>query len=204
MRYLPFEPHSAQNLIEGYNAWATTYDRDVGLLEYASPLAVAESVCRQIRNKDARLLDVGAGTGLVGELLRHRGYHQLIGLDCSQGMLRQAVQKGHYQLLCRMALGQPLGFPDRCFDAIVAAGVFTPGHAPPESLLELIRVLRPGGMMIFSLKWDGCFNDILLAVIDKMVSAGQLERQSWSERYASWPGVNSNQQSRVLSYQLLC
>jgi hypothetical protein len=37
------------------------------------------------------------------------------------------------------------------YDAVVAAGVLTRGHAPPESLDGILSVTRPGGLVMFSL-----------------------------------------------------
>lgn len=37
---------------------------------------------------------------------------------------------------------------------MVSTGVFTEGHAPPSSFDELIRVTRPGGHIIFTVRDD--------------------------------------------------
>ncbi len=41
----------------------------------------------------ARVLDAGAGTGLAGELLAGRGYTNLVAMDLSESMLREAARK---------------------------------------------------------------------------------------------------------------
>ena len=38
------------------------------------------------------------------------------------------------------------------YDAVVSAGVLTTGHAPATSLDELVRITRPGGHLIFTLR----------------------------------------------------
>ncbi len=53
-----------------------------------------------------------------------------------------------------MALGGSLDLPSRTFAAVVASGVFTEGHAPSSSFDELIRVTRPGGCLVFSVRND--------------------------------------------------
>ena len=49
-----------------------------------------------------------------------------------------------------MVLGETLDFPDSYFDAVLSVG--TIGHAPPESVDELIRITRPSGFIAFSLR----------------------------------------------------
>ncbi|MBW2090626.1 MAG: class I SAM-dependent methyltransferase [Deltaproteobacteria bacterium] len=70
----------------------------------------------------------------------------------SQGMLDMARKKDVYQDLRKMMLGERLDFPDNTFAAVVACGVFALGHAPPESLNELVRITRPGGYVIFTIR----------------------------------------------------
>jgi predicted TPR repeat methyltransferase len=200
----PVKTPAHGTLAQGYDAWAAAYDNDVGDLGYATPEAVATAACQHFRKRDARLLDVGAGTGLVGEKLYRQGYRHLVGMDSSHGMLVQAARKSIYQLLCRMVLGQPLGFPDHYFDGLIAAGVFTSGHAPPDSLFELGRLVRPGGLMIFSLKWDGDFKKPFLTALQQLEDSARWQRQSWSEMYSSWPQADINLKARILVYKAPC
>lgn len=49
-----------------YDDWARDYDRDMSdAFDYASPQRMTEIVTRYL-DADARILDVGVGTGLVG------------------------------------------------------------------------------------------------------------------------------------------
>ncbi|WP_293066327.1 MULTISPECIES: methyltransferase domain-containing protein [unclassified Moorena] len=69
-------------------------------------------------------------------------------------MLTEAQRKNIYTELRLMVLGEPLDFPSATFDAVTACGVFTYGHAPSHSFDELIRVTKPGGYIIFTLRPD--------------------------------------------------
>ena len=40
------------------------------------------------------------------------------------------------------------------YDAVVSSGVLTTGHAPAASLDELVRIIRPGGHIVFTLRSD--------------------------------------------------
>jgi SAM-dependent methyltransferase len=134
-----------------YDDWAGQYDRDLQAFGYSYPPAIAGLVARYVRELDAPILDAGAGTGIVGEVLAILGYTRLTGIDLSDGMLGVARAKGVYGELRNQVLGEPLDFAEDQFAAVVSAGVLTTGHAPPSCFDELIRVTRPGGHLIFTL-----------------------------------------------------
>ena len=141
-------------LTERYDQWAAEYeadlDRDFG---YSGPADAAEIFVRHVA-LDARILDAGAGTGLVGLELKKRGYANLVAMDMSEGMLEQARSKGVYRALHRMVMGEQLGFESNSFDAVIGVGVLTLGHATAGSFDELVRVTRPGGHIVFTLRPD--------------------------------------------------
>lgn len=149
--------YSARNnreLEDRYNQWAKNYDEDLNNdFGWLGP-ALTLDACKQYVPMDAKILDAGAGTGLVGKTLHAVGYRNLTAIDMSPGMLEEARAKGVYRELHRMVLGETLNFPDDSFDAVVSIGVLTLGHAPARSLHELVRVTKPGGHVIFSLRPD--------------------------------------------------
>ncbi len=164
-----------RELEERYDQWAKRYDddldRDFGWL---GP-AIALEACKQYLPTDARILDAGAGTGLVGKMLAEAGFHRLTAIDMSPGMLEEARSKGVYGELHRMVLGEKLDFPDDSFDAVVSIGVLTLGHAPARSLDELVRVTRPGGFVIFTLRPDLYESAGFREVREELETAGRWE-----------------------------
>lgn len=134
-----------------YDEWAAAYDSDLQAFGYSYPPAIAGLVARYVSEREAPILDAGAGTGIVGEVLAILGYTRLTGIDLSDAMLAVARAKGVYALLRNQTLGKRLDFADDTFAAVVSAGVLTTGHAPPSCFDELIRVTRPGGHLIFTL-----------------------------------------------------
>ncbi len=140
-----------QELASLYDDWATDYDSDLTAFGYRNPAVAAGLIGRYVDPAGGMVLDAGCGTGLLGEILSYMGYDDLYGIDLSQGMLAQAAAKAVYADLQLMALGGELGFADDLFSAVVSFGVLTAGHAPPQSLDEMIRITKPGGHLIFSL-----------------------------------------------------
>jgi predicted TPR repeat methyltransferase len=134
-----------------YDDWAGQYDEDLLAFGYSYPAVIAGLVARYVRERDAPILDAGAGTGSVGEVLAILGYTRLVGIDLSDGMLAVARAKGVYAELRNQTLGARLDFADHSFAAVVSAGVLTSGHAPPSCFDELIRITRPGGHLIFTI-----------------------------------------------------
>ncbi len=101
------------------------------------------------------VLDVATGTGrLPRALLRQPAFEgRVIGLDLSRRMLREAVQMTA-QFADRLTYiwqdARRLPFDDGTFDAVTCleALEFTPN--PQDVLAELVRVLRPGGVLVTS------------------------------------------------------
>ena len=149
-----YSSRNNQELAQRYDQWAKDYERDLEQdFQWLGPQRAAEVFARHVP-KDSRILDAGAGTGLVGKFLWEEGYRQIIAMDLSNGMLAEARKKNVYQEFHQMVMGGPLGFDTDSFDAVVSVGVLTVGHAPASSLDELVRVTRPGGYVVFSLRPD--------------------------------------------------
>ena len=140
--------------LEGiYKKWASDYDHDVlELAGYVGHLITSSLLLSKIKNKKAKILDAGCGTGLVGEILSENNYKDVEGVDFSQEMLDVAIQKQVYQSLRLVDLTKNLDYEDNLFDAIICAGTFTCGHVGPEALLEMVRITKKGGYICFTVR----------------------------------------------------
>ena len=134
-----------------YDEWALAYDQHIWASGNPYIVIQAGFVGRHVPDFDSLILDAGCGTGNMGLVLHQMGYNNLDGLDPSHGMLDIARKKEIYQELFPIALGETIDLEPETYDAVVASGVLTHGHAPPESLDGILEVTRPGGMIIFSL-----------------------------------------------------
>ncbi len=91
-----------------------------------------------------RGLDLGCGLGIQCDAMAHRGF-QMIGIDQSSGLVRQASARG-----VRALVGDAtrLPFPDNSLDFVYTVGVLhhLPGiGAQRAAVREVARVLKPGG-----------------------------------------------------------
>ena len=86
-----------QELAERYDQWSKDYDADLDEgFGWLGPQRAVDFFTRYVP-KEARILDAGAGTGLVGELLARQDYKNLTAMDLSIGMLEEARNKNCYQ-----------------------------------------------------------------------------------------------------------
>jgi predicted TPR repeat methyltransferase len=149
------ENSDPKELEKKYNTWAETYETDVKKDWSFMPVQIAKVIESNLSNKQAVILDAGAGTGLVGEALFQRGYTHLIAADLSDKMLEIAGQKQVYKALQRGNLDDPQLFTSGDqFDVIIAAGVFAYAHAGVSVLNNLFRFLKSGGLFVLTIRED--------------------------------------------------
>ena len=165
-----------------YDDWAETYEADLCAAGYRIPAMIASIFTRFVPQDAGPLLDAGCGGGIQIEPLVELGYGPFIGIDLSEGMLAVAAKKNLYEKLLPQTMGERLDFDDDAFAAVICAGVITPGHAPPHSLEELVRVTRPGGKIIFSLRSDEKQLPAYPAAVEDLTA-----RKVWSPVFATKP-----------------
>jgi len=109
----------------------------------------------------AYILDIGAGTGLSGEVLTSKGY-QWIGVDISPAMLGVALQRGVEGDLICADMGQGFNFREGSFDGCISISAIQwlfnadqSHHVPYRRInrffASLYRVLARGARAVFQL-----------------------------------------------------
>lgn len=93
-----------------------------------------------------RIMDAGAGTGLVGVELKRLGYGNVDALDISQEMLNVAKEKNAYKkFICAPLSDQRTpGIETDEYDALICCGALVLAHVRPAAIDELIRMVRNG------------------------------------------------------------
>ncbi|XP_064616858.1 methyltransferase-like protein 27 [Liolophura sinensis] len=145
-----------------YDTWsATTYEKDIDAVDHRGRFVMSEKLARVFQGDKecARILDVGAGSGMLAEELLNKGFKLIDALDGSQGMLELAKSKGFYQNYFCNFIEETQGIiEDETYDIVCSLGVIGPGHLESAALGQMFRVTKPGGLICISgvkERWDG-------------------------------------------------
>jgi len=148
------ESENKKKLLDIYQKWAALYDKDNDdeLGTVSQPNSV-QTFQRYVKDKSKYIIDVGCGTGLVGLQLKKLGYKNFDGVDISQEMIDIAIDRGYASLFLGN-LNETLPIKSNQYEAAICVGVFTHGHVGPGRLEELIRIVKPGGIICFTVNED--------------------------------------------------
>jgi phosphatidylethanolamine/phosphatidyl-N-methylethanolamine N-methyltransferase len=134
--------------VRAYDFWAHVYDLLFhGMLDSGRRAAV-----QVVRRSGTRVLDVGVGTGLA--LSYFLPNQRVVGIDLSEAMLEKARMKVDEQNIAAVEAllhmdATQIAFENECFDGVVAEYVVTLIPDYSRALDEFVRVVRPGGDIVF-------------------------------------------------------
>ena len=138
--------------IKLYKVWASSYDDDFAKKnDYRSPVLISNYYDKYSNKNDVPVLDVGAGTGLIAEVMNKKNTIDIDAIDISPEMLESAKSKNCYNKLIEADLTKNLDIEKNYYGAIVSAGTFTHGHIGPNALDELLRVTKPSGLFVITI-----------------------------------------------------
>ncbi|XP_019638227.1 PREDICTED: Williams-Beuren syndrome chromosomal region 27 protein-like isoform X1 [Branchiostoma belcheri] len=152
------DPNSTPEMTaEFYDNWSGHYDEEVlKQNKCGGPRVCAEAVEKALaglNRQEVRILDVAAGTGVVGEELQKMGFTNMDAVDGSRGMLDLAERKNIYhRLICDFVGAKPMDIENDTYDAVACCAAFGPAHLKEDCLPELIRVVKPGGYVVITFR----------------------------------------------------
>jgi len=187
------------NVNKFYEGYAPAYDSEFSEQNYAGPRLAAEAVrdhfmsCNNnnnnnnIANKNVaqiEVMDIAAGTGLVGKWLFEHGFRSIDAVDACPEMLNVLRQKNVYRnAICSMIVsGEELEVKENSYDAVVVSGGFVKGHMPLYALDEMIRMCKKGGVVVICMRLE------YLSTVDEYNELE--ERMRCLEREGRWKMIS--------------
>jgi len=107
-------------------------------------------LARLLPHAPSKVLEVGAGTGVMSLLLAELGY-TVTATDISTAMLDEARRKASQHTLAiafEIADAEALPFGDGSFDAVFGRHILWTMPHPDRALAEWHRVIKPGGRLV--------------------------------------------------------
>ena len=145
-----------------YDLYAHRYDRIKQFDETADLTLIGQPLLERISPlRDPLILDVATGAGrlplIAARLARFEGH--VIGIDASRQMLAKAQEKiiaGHFEAFITLMQhdASALPFNDSRFDVVTCIEALEFMPRPKQALAEMVRVLRPGGLLLTTIRID--------------------------------------------------
>lgn len=175
-------------------------------LHCQSPTVVSDLLTEQVTAAnespaDLRVLDLGAGNGMVAEALRDRGFEQLVGVDIVPEA-GEAVERDRPGLYADYHVCDLLSPPEAVrrdleetdFSAMTSVAALGFGDVPPEVFTAAFELVDDGGWVAFTIKEDFLHDadrSGFSALIGDMLDDGRLEERA-QRRYQHRLDVNGD------------
>jgi SAM-dependent methyltransferase len=130
--------------MEGWQERRTSFGAVAADYAALRPGYPADAIAFLLGDRPLRVLDLGAGTGLLSDVLLAAG-HEVVAVDLSEPMLDQ-LRARLPQVAAAVGAAESVPLPDADVDAVVA-GQAAHWFDPVPAAAELRRVLRPGGVV---------------------------------------------------------
>lgn len=111
------------------------------------------------KKTDLTVLDLGSGTGFFTDLLAGN-YQRVIGLDISKDMLHFAKSKRDEDILWIEGDAHKIPLANESVDLIYSNLVIQWFNPLDVAINEMLRILKPGGLIIFTTLIDGTLHEL--------------------------------------------
>ena len=144
-----------------YDEYACKYDKIQEVTGFNDPAQIVRSMIKHNIDKSVKIADFGCGTDILGQDLAAYGYRDVIGIDSSNEMLKVAMARTHdgSPVYKSSALHMLASADDTVgdlapgsLDLIVSSACMIKGHFPNSCFELFLKYLKPGCLMIFSIR----------------------------------------------------
>ena len=154
--YNTYNSKNEKEIKDAYEKWAPFYEWHIIDMGWDAPKLCSDLFVKYLNNTQLKILDVGAGTGLVGIELNKMVIPTntiIDGIDLSIDMINIAKLKNSYNNLWIMN-AEMMTLENSTYDGLICVGSLNFGHISPNVFYEFVRVIRKDGIICFSTRLD--------------------------------------------------
>ena len=137
-------PVPVRGVNQNYEIAADQYFEHHDLDSKCSAASFMLKQATELLDRTGSLLDVGCGRGELLRTAREQGW-TVIGVEPSRSFADQAARYSGAEV--RRNSLECCGFEPESFDAVVLSGVLEHLYTPNETMAEIARILKPGGLV---------------------------------------------------------
>ncbi|CAG2205687.1 unnamed protein product [Mytilus edulis] len=167
------EGMTKEEVAEYYSKWGYSgkYEEDLCPERYNGPKYGAEALVEAYpgNRESIHILDIAAGTGFLGEELHKRGFKKSTRIQLKACLQWQEKRT--------------LPVENDTYDCTIIAGGMGEGHIPCVALHEMIRITKPGGLVVIVMREEYLdyvkeYKDRLEVLMQELEDAGKWESVS--------------------------
>jgi ubiquinone/menaquinone biosynthesis C-methylase UbiE len=138
------------NVVEAYNFWSDSYDRQPGNLMLDLDEVLFAELIKEIDLKNKRIADIGCGTGRHWPKIYEKKPAIVMGFDVSAGMLQQLIRKFPSAVTQLTTDNLLKNVPDLFADCLVTTLTIAHIKNINEAIASWSRVLKNGGDLVIT------------------------------------------------------
>lgn len=144
--------------------------------------APRDAIYQQLNlQKGMTIADIGSGSGYLLEGLAKRQLN-LIAIDQSPQMIERVIEKlSDPSLRTLVGTSENLPVPDNSVDFVIANMYLHHVERPYEAIVEMVRILKPGGQLIFTDLDKHNYEQLLKEQFDRWMGFERRDIQKWME-----------------------
>jgi ubiquinone/menaquinone biosynthesis C-methylase UbiE len=146
---------------ESYDEWITN--------DFQDQYEVNWNILTKYTDPTLRVLDVGCGPGDLSIRISQR-CHEVWGVDVTPEMIQIAEEKAAFEpanVCFQQADACDLPFDNHSFDTVMSVNALQTMIRPETALMEMSRVLKPGGELLLS---TYCYGDSSLSDSESLIN----------------------------------
>ncbi len=169
-----------------------------------------DRISKKFTNKDRKFLDIGSALGLLLNYVKAKGWEP-VGVEICKESAEYA--RKNFGVKIHNKTLEQTGFKSNTFEIVHMSHVIEHVPSPQDTIVEIYRILKPGGYLIittprvdsfqawlFKETWRSYHRDHIY-IFSKKTLKGMLLKAGFSiEKFVTWGGIEKGRANKAIKY----